>query len=92
MEPSSPDATRYAIAVSTSPDRGAYQAAGVRQDGHVEILEWQAGKRVSGPVVMPSEPRDIAWSADGRSLAVMCGRGEVVRVDAATGVAQTLFK
>ncbi len=88
----SPDSTRYAAAVSATPDRGPENAKDFLQMGNIEIREWRTGRPAPGRLPMPSEPRDLAWTPDGASLAVICARGEVMRVDATTGAAQMLWK
>lgn len=88
----SPDSTRYAAAVSATPYRGPEKAKDFRQEGNLEIREWRTGRPVPGRLPMPSEPRDVAWTPDGTGLAVICARGEVMRVNAATGAAQMLWK
>jgi len=58
------------------------------QGGQVEIWNWQTGRRIADPVAMPSEPRSLDCSPDGRTLAVLCAAGQLLLLDPATGKVQ----
>jgi len=79
----SPDG--QSIAVARSHAREPQQrkgGAGVR-GGQIECWSWQTGKRQGDGLPMPSEPRSLDYSPDGRSLAVLCAGGELLLLDAA---------
>jgi WD40 repeat protein/serine/threonine protein kinase len=51
----------------------------------VHIWDWKTGERAFAPVVLPSDPRCLDYSPDGRRLAVFCAGGQLVIVDATRG-------
>jgi tetratricopeptide (TPR) repeat protein len=53
--------------------------------GNVQIWDWKTGKRVVGPIPMPTEPRGLAFRPSGSTLAVVCADYHVVLVDPRTG-------
>ena len=84
----SPDGDRVAIAALTSQtpaerDRRIFLAGG--EAGNVQLWDWKAGRRLVGPVPMPSEPRGLAFRPDGRTLAVVCADYRVVLIRPQTG-------
>jgi WD40 repeat protein/serine/threonine protein kinase len=48
----------------------------------LDFWDYRDGVRLHAPLEMPSEPRSLAFSPDGRRLAVHAGNGELVLVDA----------
>src|SRR5262249_13793522 len=55
------------------------------QPGHLLLWDWRAGKLQHEPLALPSEPRHLDYSPDGRQLAVICAKGGLVVIDPATG-------
>jgi WD40 repeat protein/tRNA A-37 threonylcarbamoyl transferase component Bud32 len=55
------------------------------QAGRLHLLDWRTEKAAWQPRLMPSEPRSLAFSPDGRRLAVLCAAGELLLFDADTG-------
>lgn len=53
--------------------------------GQVELWDWRTGKLLHDPVPLPSEPRGLDYSPDGRFLAVTCSSGELLLLDPAGG-------
>ena len=53
--------------------------------GTVQLWDWAAGKRLVAPIPMPTEPRGLDFSPDGRTVAVTCADGWVVLLDASSG-------
>jgi serine/threonine protein kinase/WD40 repeat protein/thiol-disulfide isomerase/thioredoxin len=47
--------------------------------------DWRTGERPFDPVAMPSEPRAVRYTSDGRLAIVACFGGQVLIVDASTG-------
>jgi WD40 repeat protein len=87
----SPDGLQVAAAVSGAASRqersdvtAAYGRA-AQQPGQVLLWDWRAGQLRHEPLPMPSEPRMLDYSPDGRQLAVIGAMGELVVIDPATG-------
>ncbi|MGP0069136.1 MAG: WD40 repeat domain-containing protein [Isosphaeraceae bacterium] len=84
----SPDGTYVAIAALTAQtpeERDARIFLADGKAGNVQVWDWKVGRRLCGPVPMPSEPRGLAFRPGGRTLAVVCADYRVVLVDPATG-------
>jgi WD40 repeat protein len=86
----SPDGVQVATAVSraASPEeRTESMAQAGQQPGQLLFWDWRMGKPQCVPLPLPSEPRKMDYSPDGRHLAVLCANGESVVFDPATGKA-----
>jgi WD40 repeat protein/tetratricopeptide (TPR) repeat protein len=77
-------ATLHSAAV-TDPERFAPLLDPAGRAGCVLFWDWHTGQRLSDPVPAPSEPRGIAFSPDGDRAVVVCGGGQVLVIDPATG-------
>jgi WD40 repeat protein/tRNA A-37 threonylcarbamoyl transferase component Bud32 len=66
----SPDG-RHAVALSTL--------------GQAHFWDWHTGERPFAPVTMPSEPRAVRCTSDGRLAIVVCLGGEVLAIDSTSG-------
>ena len=53
--------------------------------GQAHFWDWRTGERPLDPVPMPSEPRAVRYTSDGRLAIVACVGGQVLIVDASTG-------
>jgi len=53
--------------------------------GQAHFWDWRTGERPLDPIEMPSEPRAIRYTPDGRLAIVVCFGGQVLIVDASTG-------
>ncbi len=53
--------------------------------GCLQLWDWREGKRRFAALPMPSEPRGVTFSPDGKRVAVVCGGGQVLVTDPATG-------
>ena len=51
----------------------------------MQVWDWKSGRRLVGPVPMPSEPRGLAFRPDGRTLAVVCADYRVVLIRPQSG-------
>jgi WD40 repeat protein len=58
------------------------------QPGQLQLWDRQKGERLFDPLSLPSEPRCLDYSRDGRTLAVICSGGELALVDPGTGRAR----
>jgi WD40 repeat protein len=56
-----------------------------KQPSRVNVCDWRTGEPAFDPVSLPSEPRCLDYTPDGRRLAVFCAGGELLLFDAATG-------
>jgi WD40 repeat protein/serine/threonine protein kinase len=86
----SPDGLQVAAAVSCAASREersevAHPGRAAQQPGQVLLWDWRAGQLRHEPLPMPSEPRMLDYSPDGRQLAVIGAKGELVVIDPATG-------
>jgi WD40 repeat protein/tetratricopeptide (TPR) repeat protein/tRNA A-37 threonylcarbamoyl transferase component Bud32 len=75
-------ATLHSAAVTDSDRFGPL----VEPDGRAGCLllwDWPTARRLCDPVPMPSEPRGVAYSPDGRQVVVICGGGQVLVIDSA---------
>jgi eukaryotic-like serine/threonine-protein kinase len=87
----SPDGAQVAIAALTaqiSQERERRIFLGEGKAGNVQFWDWRTGRRGHDPTPLPAEPRGIAYSPDGRRLAVVCADYRVVLVDPSTGAVQ----
>ena len=53
--------------------------------GQAHFWDWSTGERPFDPVAMPSEPRAVRYTSDGRRAIVACSAGQVLVIDPATG-------
>jgi WD40 repeat protein/peroxiredoxin len=53
--------------------------------GKAQFWNWRTGERPFSPVAMPSEPRAVRFTPDGRQAIVKCAGGQVLFVDPSTG-------
>ena len=84
----SPDQRFVATAGSTADTQKKRDEVRFLPDGragNIQIWDWRTGNRCFDPINMPTEPRGLAYSPDGKTIAVACGDGWVVLVDAETG-------
>jgi WD40 repeat protein len=86
----SPDGTRVAGACLTAQtpeerNQRVFEPGG--KAGNLQFWDWKSGRRVAGPVPLPSEPRGLAYRPDGGALAVVCADYHVVLVDPRVGEA-----
>jgi WD40 repeat protein len=49
--------------------------------GNIQVWDWATGKVLAGPIPLPTEPRGIDYSPDGRQLAVACADGLVLLLE-----------
>jgi WD40 repeat protein/serine/threonine protein kinase len=81
----SPDGLQVAAAVSQAVSPAERADRQGQQPGQLLLWDWRAGKFQQEPLRLPSEPRKLDYSPDGRQLAVICARGELVVLDPARG-------
>ncbi|MCI0460848.1 MAG: serine/threonine-protein kinase, partial [Gemmataceae bacterium] len=81
----SPDGLQVAAAVSRAASPQERSAKPGQQPGQLLLWAWRAGQLQQEPLPLPSEPRMVDYSSDGRQLAVVCAKGELVLIDPATG-------
>jgi WD40 repeat protein/Flp pilus assembly protein TadD len=84
----SPDGALVATASSTARsywqrNSRLFQPEG--RAGNVQIWDYRSGKRIVGPIAMPSEPRGLAFRPDGSELAVVCADYHVLLLDPKAG-------
>jgi rhodanese-related sulfurtransferase len=83
----SPDNRQLAILTSsarTASERDAAVAPGAKGN-EVVFWDWPNARHDLEPIPLPAEPRDLAYSPDGKTVAVICGGGQVLLIEAATG-------
>jgi WD40 repeat protein/serine/threonine protein kinase len=80
----SPDGLQVAAAVSRAASAQERRAK-PGQPGQLQLWDWRSGKLQYEPLPLPSEPRTLDYSPDGRQLAVIGAKGELVIIDPATG-------
>jgi WD40 repeat protein/serine/threonine protein kinase len=81
----SPNGLQVAAAVSRTASSAERFAQPGQQPGQLLLWDWRAGKLQHEPLQLPSEPRSLDYSPDGRQLAVFGAKGELVVIDPATG-------
>jgi WD40 repeat protein len=81
----SPDGLRIAAAVSRATAAADRRARPGQQAGELVLWDWRSGKREYEPLALPSEPRGLDYSPDGRRLAAVCASGELVLFDPVAG-------
>jgi WD40 repeat protein/serine/threonine protein kinase len=77
-----PDGQQVAAAVASA---ASPQERDSLQPGQLLLWDWRTGKLQHKPLPLPSEPRTLDYSPDGKKLAVICARYEVVLIDPAKG-------
>jgi WD40 repeat protein len=84
----SPDGRHVAVASSAADTPGGRNRVQFKPEGrggNLQVWDWSTGERIVTPIPMPTEPRGLGYSPDGRSVAVTCADGWVVLVDATRG-------
>jgi WD40 repeat protein/serine/threonine protein kinase len=81
----SPDGLQVAAAISRAPSPQERFNRPGQQPGEILLWDWRAGRRLHEPLPLPSEPRQLDYSPDGRQLAVIGAKGELVVIDPAAG-------
>jgi WD40 repeat protein len=81
----SPDGLQVAAAVSLAASTKEREARPGEQPGQLLLWDWRAGKLQHEPLPLASEPRSLNYSSDGRRLALICAKGELVVFDPVTG-------
>jgi WD40 repeat protein len=81
----SPDGLQVATAVSSAASSQERIDQPGQQPGQLLLWDWRAGKLQHEPLQLPSEPRKLDYSPDGRQLAVIGAKGELVVIDPAIG-------
>jgi WD40 repeat protein len=61
---------------------------GSSRPGQLQLWDWQNGKQLFAPLALPSEPRCLDYSSDGKTLAVICSGGQLFLVDPDSGRVQ----
>ncbi len=56
-----------------------------KQPSRVHFYDWRTGLSALDPVPLPSEPRSLSFTPDGRRLAIYCAGGELLILDSASG-------
>jgi WD40 repeat protein/tRNA A-37 threonylcarbamoyl transferase component Bud32 len=70
---------------ATTEDRLEQLKRGDEQAGQLHVWDWGTGRVAFPPVDLPSAPRSLDYSPDGRHLCVLCARGQVLLLEAASG-------
>src|SRR5262249_24448684 len=83
----SPDGLQVAAAISRAASPQERFSRPGQQPGEIWFWDWRTGKRLHDPLPLPSEPRQLNYSTDGRQLAVIGAKGELVVIDPAAGKA-----
>ncbi len=82
-----PETTRIAVAGSANREdlKVDLRQLNLERAGRVQLLDYASGAEAFSSLPTPSEPVAVQCSPDGRTLVVLCQRGQVLLVDAATG-------
>ena len=80
-----PDGQQVVTASSTVANRNEVLSLRAEGGGHVQFWDWRTGRRLLGPVALPREPRGLAYSPDGKRLAVVCADGWLALLRARDG-------
>jgi WD40 repeat protein/tetratricopeptide (TPR) repeat protein len=83
LSPDGQTAATLHSAGATDEQRFAPVAPPEGRAGCLQLWDWHTGRRLGEPVPMPSEPRGIAYSPDGKQVVVICGGGQVLVIDPA---------
>src|SRR5262245_18911328 len=83
----SPDDRSAATVYSTASTNQERYAGFVPEGraGALRLWDWRTGKPLGEPLLLPSEPRSVSFSPDGRLVVVMCGGGQVLLIYASGG-------
>jgi WD40 repeat protein len=81
----SPDGLQVAAAVSCAASAQERDTRPGQQPGQLLLWDWRTGKLQHEPFMLPSEPRQLDYSPDGRQLAVIGANGELVVIDPSAG-------
>jgi WD40 repeat protein/tRNA A-37 threonylcarbamoyl transferase component Bud32 len=66
-------------------DRDSSEVKPLGKAGHIQFWNWRTGVEEFPPLPMPSEPRGVDYSPDGRTAAVICQGGLILVLDPARG-------
>jgi WD40 repeat protein/serine/threonine protein kinase len=83
----SPDGLQVAAAVSLAVSSAERRDQYKQHPGKLLFWDWRTGKLQHEPFSLPSEPRGLDYSPDGRQLAVISTDGELRLIDPTTGKA-----
>jgi eukaryotic-like serine/threonine-protein kinase len=78
--------TAVTVAATTEFEGDRYlQQVPNRAAGIVQRWNWHTGEPIGDPMQLPSDPRNVCFSPDGRRLVVLCGGGQGFLIDASNG-------
>ena len=69
----------------TRAERDAVLVQPLGVAGRVQFWDWRKGEALFQPLPMPSEPRGVNYSSDGKQAAVLCTGGQIYLLDTANG-------
>jgi WD40 repeat protein/tetratricopeptide (TPR) repeat protein len=85
MSPDGRSAATLYSAASSDEQRFSRLLEPEGRAGCLQLWDWREGKRRFGALPMPSEPRGVTFSSDGKRVVVICGGGQVLVIDPTTG-------
>ena len=79
----SPTGRQLATAHAAPGRRGMFRGDG--SAGSLRLWTWPDASREFESIPLPAEPRSLAYRPDGKQLAVICARGQVLLIDTHNG-------
>jgi WD40 repeat protein/tetratricopeptide (TPR) repeat protein len=86
LSPDGRTAATLHSAASSDEQRFSHLVEPEGRAGCLQLWNWREGKRRFAALPMPSEPRGVTFSPDGKRVVVICGGGQVLVIDPTTGM------
>jgi eukaryotic-like serine/threonine-protein kinase len=83
----SPDG-QSAVTIAATADVLSKRFMPAAADGRGGVLQrwnWRTGQALGDPLILPADPRNVAYSPDGRRLVALCGGGQALLIDSSNG-------
>jgi WD40 repeat protein len=85
LAPHAPQALTLCSLAKSREERDLVELKPLGRAGRAQFWNWQTGAAQFAPLPMPSEPRGVDYSPDGKSAAVICHGGQIFVVNPSDG-------
>jgi WD40 repeat protein/predicted Ser/Thr protein kinase len=92
LSPTGRQAVTLTSLAASREERDAPEVLPEGKAGRLQFWDWSTGTPLFDPLPMPSEPRGIAYSPDGRLVVALCTGGQGLMIDPANGQVMRRFE